>query len=117
MERLGRASRLCCADESAATAGEPCVEEIFFLQGDKSNNIDDNENALTDTDTDDDEDLETHSSHMNNDYASVKDNNDPDNKNDGKDKSSSKIIMPTHRNQVKKRKAQVMGIIQMLVII
>ena len=90
VERLGRASRLCCADESAATAGEPCVEEIFFLQGDKSDNIDDNENALTDTDTDDEEDLETHSSHMNNDYASVKDNNDPDNKNDGKDKSSSK---------------------------
>ena len=36
VERLGRSTRMCCADESAATAGEPCVEEIFFLQGDRS---------------------------------------------------------------------------------
>ena len=32
VERLGRSTRMCCADESAATAGEPCVEEIFFCR-------------------------------------------------------------------------------------
>ena len=32
VERLGRSTRMCCADESAATAGEPCVEEIFFYR-------------------------------------------------------------------------------------
>eukprot|EP00945_MAST-04E_sp_MAST-4E-sp1_P003341 g3341.t1 len=34
VERLGRVTRLCCVDENAATAGEPCVEEVFLLKGD-----------------------------------------------------------------------------------
>ena len=41
---------MCCADESAATAGEPCVEEIFFLQGDRSEDRDVENYGKTDGD-------------------------------------------------------------------
>jgi hypothetical protein len=108
VERLGRATRLCCADESAATASEPCVEEIFFLQGDKSHDHDNDGNGLSDTDTDDDDNNMNHNENSRSSVDHTVENDEhktsSDKKNDGNMKNEDSSNSKTGHKNYKSKK-------------